>query len=523
MTLTIAPKGNTSPADIRLDGTTDMAVLAKHVSQPNADVRILAGVVNLNGGGSGDPSGGGYLRPGKGATITGEPGTVLEARSSIVRVTLDKPGVHLKQLRFKGKGHVQWFETGADSVLEDVTVDQSDDTGRYYDLNRNCTAAFLFYARRGTTLKGVTLRRCQAIKSYHHGFSMHVYGAQEGATFQDFLFDDCRAIACGSGLLTPRDWSTGFNTADTGHLVNIHLVDCGAVDCWQSGFHCDGNWTGHAQNVQGLYYERCLAVRCGQRCSPNEKERFCSGFYGQVGQYTNCRSENCAVAGFGIKNERPGTLVMRGCSDIGSKYGLICEYAAPGARIEFVSTGAKKRAFQGQVTAGGTLDLKLIDPPRPAVTLGRTARIDYLDCPGHAAQVTGKYDKLGYTIDGSSIMIWAFEKPVVDVWPTSRLRGSVVYVPLDTTTLPEIPPDIPHPIPQGSLYIEDGEWIWYQAPEGRPTQWQPLPDDILTAGGIELYARDGAVWAGARGIPARTIGFLPDGIREFYRDVKGVV
>src|SRR5574343_923354 len=115
-------------------------------------------------------------------------------------------------------------------------------------------------------------------------------------------------------------------------------------------------------------------------------------------------------------------------------------------------------------------------------------------------------------------MLRAFENPVVDVWPTSRLRGSVVYVPLDTTTLPEIPPDIPHPIPQGSLYIEDGEWIWYQAPEGRPTQWQPLPDDILTAGGIELYARDGAVWAGARGIPARTIGFLPDGIREFYRD-----
>ena len=31
--ITIAPKGNTAPADVRLDGKTDMAVLAKYVTQ----------------------------------------------------------------------------------------------------------------------------------------------------------------------------------------------------------------------------------------------------------------------------------------------------------------------------------------------------------------------------------------------------------------------------------------------------------------------------------------------------------
>jgi hypothetical protein len=521
MTVVIAPKGNDSPADVRLDGTTDMAVLAKYVSQPNADVRILAGVVNLNGGSSGDQSGGGYLRPGKGATITGEVGTVLKARSSIVRLTLDKPGVTLRQLTFKGKGHIQWFDTGGDSTLEDVTVDQSDDAGRYYDLNRNCTAAFLFYAKRGTTLRNVTLRRCWAGRSYHHGFSMHVYGAQEGATFENFLFDECTAVSCGSGLLSPSDWSTGFNTADTGNLKNVRLVDCESVDAYQSGFHCDGNWTGHAQVVKGLVYERCIAENCGQRCSKDEKERFCCGFYGQEATYIDCRSENCAVAGFGIKNERPGTLVVRNCVDDGSKYGMILEYAAPGAKVLFESRSAKVRAFQGQVTAGGSLNLTIIDGPAPAVTLGRTARIDYLDCPGHASQVAGKYDKIGYTIQGSSIIVRSPQRPMVTVWPSSRLVGAWRYVQLDAE--PEQPPVVPNPIPQGSLYIEDGEWIWYQAPEGKPTQWQAIPDDMLSAGDVRLWARDGTVWGEARGIPSRTIGFLPDDVREFYRDVAGVV
>lgn len=522
MTIIIAPKGNDAPADVRLDGKTDMAVLAKYVTQPNSDIKILKGVVNLNGGGSGDPSGGGYLRPGKGATITGEPGTVLEARSSIVRITLDKPGVTLRQITLKGKGHIQWFNTGGDSLLEDVTVDQSDDAGRYYDLKKNCTAAFLFYARRGTTLKGVTLRRCEAVKSYHHGFSMHVYGAQEGATFENFLFDECKAVSCGSGLLSPRDWSTGFNTADTGHITNVRFKDCVATDAWQSGFHCDGNWTGHAQVVKGLVYERCRAENCGQRCSKDEKERFCSGFYGQEATYIGCRSENCAVAGFGIKNEKVNSLVVLGCKDTGSKYGMIAEYACNGAKIQFTSDGAKVRAFQGQVTGSGTLDLTVLNPPpAPAVTLGRTARIDYLDCPGHAAQVAGKYDKYGYTVDGSAITIRSPQAPVVEVWPASRLVGAWKHVQLDAE--PEQPPVIPNPIPQGSLYIEDGRWIWYQAPDGKPTQWQAIPDDMLCAGDIQLWARDGAVWCEARGILPRTIGFLPDEVRQWYRDVKRVV
>jgi len=486
--ITIAPAGNDSPADVRLDGKTDMAILAKYWTVAGARVHMLAGRINLNGGSSGDPSGGGYLRPGKGATITGEVGTVLEARNSIVRVTIDKPGVTLRQLTFEGRAHIQWFDTGSDSLLADVTVDQDSEFGDYddwkalaeqqpsyakpgtfYDLKKNCTAAFLFYAKWGTTLKNVTLRRCNAVRSYHHGFSMHVYGAQEGATFENFLFEECRAISCGSGLLSPRDWSTGFNTADTGNLRNVRLVGCKAIDAYQSGFHCDGNWSGHAQTVQGLVYDRCTAIDCGQRCSPGEIERFCCGFYGQSGEYVDCTSRNCANAGFGIKNEKANSLVVKRCIDTDSAYGMICEYGSPGAKVQFTSMGAKVRAFQGQAGAsGGTLDLAIIDPPSPAVTFGRTQRIDYIQCPGHAAQIRDKYDRLGYTLDGSRIAILAAEKPAVEVWGTSRVNGAIVYAIGPDTTIPdeppapavpdtpEVPPIVLPPEPQPHLLSEDG-------------------------------------------------------------------
>jgi len=526
-TIIIAPAGNIEPADVRLDGRTDMAVLAKYWTVAGAKVHMLDGRINLNGGSSGDPSGGGYLRPGKGATITGEPGTVLEARSSIVRITVDKPGVTLKQFKMIGKGHIQWFDTGGDFLGEDITVRQADEKGEYYDLNRNCTAAFLFYCKPGKTLKGVTLRRCTGDRAYHHGFSCHTYGAQEGGTFADFLWEDCEAISCGSGLLSPRDWSCGF-LVDTGNIIRMTWRRLRAEDTYQSGCHTDGSWTGHRQDVEDFVLEDCVAIGCGQRCSPDEVERFCCGIYVQSAQLINCRTERCALAGFGIKNEKPNSLVVRGCRDTGSKYGMIAEYACLGAKIQFVSDGAQVRAFQGQVTGSGTLDLTVINPPpEPAILFGRTARIDYFDCPGHAAQVRDKYDVLRYTLVGGNIIISGEDIPTYEVWGDSVLKGLPSYAPLDDEPTP--PVVIPNPVPSGSLYVEDGEWIWYQPPEGRPEQLringvaQRVPAAYLQAGGVTLRAVYGQVRVSANGLPELALGFLPDEIRQFYGDVKGAV
>jgi len=229
-------------------------------------------------------------------------------------------------------------------------------------------------------------------------------------------------------------------------------------DAWQDGFHLDGSWTGHRQNQTDVLFERCTATRCGRRTSPASVEKFRSGFYVQTGRLVDCRSEFCANAGFGIINERANSLVVEDCEDIGSAYGMILNYGAPGARIKFTSKAAKVRAFVGQAgSGGGTLDLTVIAPPSPAITFGRALRIDYLGCDNHAAQQRDKYDRLGYSINRSAITINAVEKPTVEEWKTSSFNGVYQFLPL-VVDEPEVepPPIVLPPAPEPYILSEDG-------------------------------------------------------------------
>lgn len=526
-TIVIAPVGVSEREAVRLDGATDMTVLAGLARKASMDITILDGRVNLNGGASGDQSGGGYLRPGRGTRILGSGKTVMAAPNSIVRVTLDQPGVHLQELDFQGRGHIQLFDTASGAYLEKIRVCQADAAGNYYNLNKNCTAGFLFYAKPGKVLQNVTLKECMADHTYHHGFSMHVYGAQEGAAFKNFVFEDCLAYMCGSGHLTPQHWATGFNTADTGDILNCLLLRCRAENNLQSGFHCDGHWTGHAQKIVDLIYQECQAVRNGIRCASSMVEKFRCGFYGQSAQYLDCRTEGNAGPGFGIKNQAGNSLVMKGCRDLGSLYGLILEYAAPGAKVEFTSDSAKKRAFQGQVTAGGTLDLTILNPPATACTFGRTERIDYIDCPNHAAQVRDKYDKYGYTIDGRAVIVRAELRPGMEVWgPSTMNLGLIRYLPI------VVPPtvELPNPVPVGRIKMLDGSlWAGVSGIDFQPLA--RLPDDLVSlyrhgaeyvpgvigeAKGVITVA-DGWLWLGPNGGELRQCVRLPESLQQFFK------
>jgi hypothetical protein len=524
-TITLAPVGSSEREAVKLDGTNDMTVFAGLAKKAGIDLTILDGVVNLNRGSSGDPSGGGYVRPGKGAVIEGSKKTIMAAPSSIVRMTLDQPDVTLTNLDFRGRGHVQVFGTSGHVLLDHVRVSQADEAGNHIDLHGNCTAGFLFYAKSGQTLRDVELRSCSAEKTYHHGMSMHVYGADEGGTFRDFLFEDCLAFMCGMAKRAPRKgentpydyrvWTTGINTADTGDVIECELVRCKAEDAVQSGFHCDGSWTGHLQRIVNLIYQECVSVRNGWRCLPQTYEKFRAGFYGQSAEYINCTAEENAGPGFATKNQKPGELKMKGCRDIGSLYGAIVEYESPGARIELISERARERAFLGQVTAGGTLDLTVIDGPKKAIMFGKTIRSDYIDCPNHAAEVNGKYAAYKYTLDGSKITIrYQGERPAYEVYERSKLIGSPTFVLLEDDQ--EVPVVIlPNPVPVGSLYAEDGA-IWIQAPECRPMQLAWIPEDLQRAGGVSLRTQDGAVWVAANGLPARFVTFIPGDYQQFY-------
>lgn len=488
-TIILAPKGNTAPADVQLDGKTDMTVIAGYARTPGNAIRVLKGTANLNGGTSADPSGGGYLRLAEGVTLEGDPdgGTVFEAPSSIVRITVDKPNATLRNFKLTGRGHIQVFGTSGNVTIENVWIRQADGAGNYIDLKSNCTAAFLFYAKPGQTLRGVHLKGCTAEKSYHHGFSAHVYGGNEGGTFADFVIEDCEAISCGSGLLRPRDWSTGFLFADTGNLVNVRLKGCTAIDAYQSGFHCDGDWDGHRQNVTDYVYEDCVAIRCGHRCHADSVEKFRCGFYLQSVRMFRCGSIECAGPGFGIKNEKSGSLIVEECVDEGSLYGMILEYPAPNARVQFTSRKAVRRAFQGQVTgSNGLLDLTLVSPPVPAITFGRTQRIDYLDCPNHAETVRTKYDALGYTISGKAVTIRCEVPPVVEVWARSKMDvGAITYLPL---------PDDP---------LEPEE------PEEEPDGGGPVPPPVVPTGGIVYRPETGVVYVSGDGTSSPVIVPFP--------------
>lgn len=484
-----SPADMSSTADVRCDYQTDMKTLAAIVVKDNQKVTLLPGNFNLNGGRSACPKGGGYLPLGQNTTITGDPlNTFLRAPASMTRILIDKPGAGLHGFQVIGWGHVVVYGSAGKNVIEDVTVQQSLDRKTWLDMNTQggCTAAFLFYANPGQTLEDVRLSRNRALMAYHHGFSMHVNGKQEGGTFKNFLVEDCLAESCGGNLRRPRDWACGFNFADTGDVINILVRRCIALNNLQDGFHCDGSWTNppHHQTIINARYENCYAEGNGLRLTNDSEEKFCCGFYHQNGTFVNCSSKNNRHAGFGAKNELANSLVIENFVDDGSGYGAIVEYGARGARVQVTSKNAKIRAFQGQVQ-GGKIDLTVINPPAgKCITLGRTQRIDYLGCPNHADAVRKKYDVLAYDLRISEIVIRspdaAVQKANVEVWGTSKVDffKTKFIASDDQGGVPAVLPEIPVPVLPGRMLSRDG--TVYLAPPGEPfQQLARIPDGLL--------------------------------------------
>lgn len=418
----------------------------------------------------------GLQQVGEGSTLDGH-GAHLIAPSPM-RIVSRAPGVTLRN--FSANGYITLYNYASRYTAEDVEIDHSLDgvTHLNHGAKAAATGMFMTWLPLSSTklLEKLTYRRCTGYRSYHHTFNLNLEGAQEGGEFRDVLFEGCKAYSPGSGFepqdrskgpAGSRDWSCGFDIPDAGDITRLTVRRCLVDDAWQDGFHLDGSWSGHRQNQVGVLFEDCVATSCGQRTSPLSVEKFRNGFYLQNGTIRRCRSENCANAGFAIVNEKANTLVVEDCEDIGSAYGMILNYGAPGAKIQFTSKGAKVRAFVGQAgSGGGSLDLTLVDPPSPAVTFGRALRIDYLGCDNHAAQQRDKYDRLGYSMTGANITIRAAQKPTVEVWKTSTLNGAIVYdigpgmtIPDEkppAVDTPEVPPIVLPPAPEPYILSEDG-------------------------------------------------------------------
>ena len=417
-----APTRDRCRADIVCDGKTDVAVLARAFTEPGAEVELSAGEFDVNAGFT--SAGNRYLRPAEGVTVRGAgPGlTRLVARREACRIAVDAPGVTLANLG--GYGYVGVQDTADHFTCEDVYLAHTLDGTTYLDFGRRggCTAAFMVWGRRGRTVKDLTFRRCTGHRTYHHAFSLNLAGAQEGGGFADILFDQCSAQAAGSGM---ERWSCGYDIPDAGDVARMTVRDSEAVDCYQDGFHLDGSWDGHRQRAEEVLFERCRASWNGWRSGTKPAELYQSGFYVQSARLVDCAADNNRKAGFLCKNQESGGLVLEGCSDTGSAYGLVIEYGGNGAKVKgFVSDGATRRALQ-MVGNEASIDIEIKNfagDGRP-VLLGITERLEFVDAPGHVEDL-GRYRARGYAMRGNRIaVVTDHPEDLVEVHPPSR--GSV--------------------------------------------------------------------------------------------------
>jgi hypothetical protein len=419
----------------------------------------------------------GRLPVGEGTTLDAN-GATITADQDAVRLWVEHPSVTITGL--KARGYFTLYAYSDNLTDEDCSITHSLDGATILDhgLKGGATAAFMVWGRAGETRKNLIFRRNIAERTYHHGFSLNLSNAPEGGGYADVLYEGCQALICGKHDRAPRDgaktpidyrnWACGLNIPDAGDIARMTVRDCLATYPIQDGIHLDGSWTGHRQTITDVLIERCRVVGAGQRCSPQSVEKFWSGIYTPAATIVDCETETCRHAGIAVKNEVPNSLVVKGCVDTGSTYGMIGEYGMVGAKVEFTSKGALYRAWQGQVTGSGAqLDLTIIDPPKVACTFGRTARVDFLDCPGHEADVNGKYAALGYTIPDGAVTITAAGDLGLEVWPTSRMNLKAIdWQPLAVVE-EETPDDVvpPAPLPPWALVAEDG-CIKPQGPDG---------------------------------------------------------
>ncbi|MEN6518634.1 MAG: hypothetical protein ABFC38_10635 [Methanospirillum sp.] len=419
--IVIAPR-DASPADrvsadTVCDGKTDVAVLAKAFAVPDREVMLTAGTFNANAGFN--AAGNRYLSPVEGVTVRGAgPGlTRLLAASEPCRISVDAPGVTLAN--FGGFGYVGVQDTADRLTCEDLYVTHALN-GAYVPFGKKggCTAAFMVWGRKDHTVRDLVFRRCSVERSYHHAFSLNLAGADEGGGFADILYDQCTAMMAGSGM---ERWSCGFDVPDAGDVERMTVRDCQVVDCWQDDFHLDGSWDGRRQRAVDVLFESCRASVCGWRSATGPAELYQSGFYVQSARLVACEAERCRKAGFLCKNEESDALVLERCRDTGSAYGLVIEYGGERAKVEnFVSDGATRRALQMVGNdAEVEVEVRNFAGTEKPVLLGVTERLEFVDAPGHAADLA-RYRARGYAMRDNQIRI-VTDRPmeVVEVHPPS--------------------------------------------------------------------------------------------------------
>jgi hypothetical protein len=520
---------------VTLKASDGVAALQKELKQAGNNVDLTPGERWLIKSGR--------LEPAEGVTLNCN-GAVFYCPQDSVRLTPRDPKVTVKGLR--GIGCFTVYNYADQFTIEDFYITHSLDGKTYLPLGKKggATAAIMTWLSLADrkTLRGVTIRNGRLELTYHHGIGMSLSGGvQEGGGFKDILIEDVTGVGCGSGLESTgtgqtgdRDWSTMVDVPDIGDIENLTGRRIVGTDTWQSTVHMDGSWTGHRQIQKNIIFEDCLSVDAGRRSGTIPGELYQSGFYLQRAKLVRCGTIRSRKAGFLVKNAEANSLEMIDCWSRGCAYGLVIEYGGVGAKVKnFVAEQNTRRALQATAqNADIAIEIRDFKGAGRPVLLGITERLEFVDStkPGNIKTLaTRRADAKPFT---GKLRIRATGRDLVEVHRPSKgvvsLDG-VSYLALVVDDEEEPAVILPNPVPQGSLYLEDGGWIWYQAPECTPVQLRTgetalrIPDAWLAAGGVTLRAQYGAVKVGANGHPEYVIGWIPDELRQFYRDVAGVL
>lgn len=371
-------------------------------------VVMFAGTYDLNAGGSSP-----MMIPG-GVHLEGRPGSIFYARTG-------SAGIHTagSMVKISGMtcyGHVWILNSGYnDFTCENVSIDQSLDGKTHELFTGGCTGVFRCNVSPNANMSNITFKGCTAARAFHHGFNLNLSSGGQGTNgngyFRNITFENCKAISCGAEWDPSWDarlpngvtrdniwnpWATGYDIPDAGNVEGMTLINCEAIDSYQSGFHIDGSWTpDHVQICENVKFINCISKDNGWRSAgKNWPEAYQCGYYLQNARMEGCISSHNKKAGFLFKNEEAGKVYLKDCIDRGSAYSFVTDYTCENATlINCLSDGATRRAIEA-VAVGGNWDVTIINykGSQKPVVLGLRERIDYVDTvhdpPGSTADHT---------------------------------------------------------------------------------------------------------------------------------------
>lgn len=255
-----------------------------------------------------------------------------------------KVGEYLKGFTIRGNAFV--MVTRSHVRVHDIRATCVDLDGVWHEASGN-GMFFVWVApikdNLNRVIDDVEFWNCHVVNSHTHGFNMN-QDYSDGVTraTTNIRFVDCRAVSCGFGRVGDKDvvtgnqsrseWITGFDFHEWQDLINLEVVNCWAVDNWESGFHLEpgARYGSSGENIgprtvsKNIRFRDCKSIGNGQR-NTYSSHFFMSGYYlSRDTTLTNCHSLNNRNSGFYVHGGTNSSFV--GCSDDGSTYGWkICK------------------------------------------------------------------------------------------------------------------------------------------------------------------------------------------------------